>query len=128
VDLILNSNPSPACPDIHVPSGLHHELALSDSLIFTCLNPFSPPKIPDLPPHGELYPLGTDETERSMPGQEFIRVEGIFTASSDGLTCILTRVGGTREREREGMSASGERERKRKRERERGGSTESVGE
>ncbi len=63
-----------------------------------------------------------------MPGQEFIRVEGIFTASSDGLTCILTRLGGTREREREGMSASGERERKRKRERERGGSTESVGE
>ena len=50
-------------------------------------------QIPDLPPHGELYPLGTDETERTMLGQEFIPVEGIFTASSDGLTCIVSRIG-----------------------------------
>lgn len=27
-----------------------------------------------------------------MPGQEFILVEGIFTANSDGLTCIISRV------------------------------------
>lgn len=49
-------------------------------------------QIPDLPPHGELYPQGTDETERSMPGQEFIPVEAIFTASSDGLMCVISRI------------------------------------
>ncbi|WWC86441.1 uncharacterized protein L201_001318 [Kwoniella dendrophila CBS 6074] len=49
-------------------------------------------KIPDLPPHGETWPQGTDASERSMPGQDFILVEGIFTASSDGLTCIITRI------------------------------------
>ncbi|WVQ77006.1 hypothetical protein IAR50_006685 [Cryptococcus sp. DSM 104548] len=46
-------------------------------------------KIPDLPPSDERWPQGTDESERSMPGQGFIRVEGIFTASSDSLTCII---------------------------------------
>ncbi|RXK39256.1 hypothetical protein M231_03476 [Tremella mesenterica] len=46
-------------------------------------------KIPDLPPQGQLWPLGTDESERSMPGQEFIPVEGIFCACSDGMTCII---------------------------------------
>ncbi|TYJ51320.1 hypothetical protein B9479_008113 [Cryptococcus floricola] len=49
-------------------------------------------KIPDLPPSDERWPQGTDESERSMPGQGFIRVEGIFTASSDSLTCIIARV------------------------------------
>ncbi|WVR06048.1 hypothetical protein IAU60_003076 [Kwoniella sp. DSM 27419] len=48
-------------------------------------------KIPDLPPSDETWPQGTDESERSMPGQEFILVEGIFTASSDGLTCIINK-------------------------------------
>lgn len=27
-----------------------------------------------------------------MPGQEFILVEGIFTANSDGLTCIISKI------------------------------------
>jgi hypothetical protein len=27
-----------------------------------------------------------------MPGQEFIPVEGIFTASSDGMMCIVSRL------------------------------------
>ncbi|WVQ97609.1 hypothetical protein IAU59_004723 [Kwoniella sp. CBS 9459] len=49
-------------------------------------------KIPDLPPCGETWPQGTDESERMMPGQDFILVEGIFTASSDGLTCIIGKV------------------------------------
>ncbi|KAK8866101.1 hypothetical protein IAR55_001252 [Kwoniella newhampshirensis] len=49
-------------------------------------------KIPDLPPSDEAWPLGTDESERLMPGQEFILVEGIFTAGSDGLTCIIAKV------------------------------------
>ncbi|WVQ92454.1 hypothetical protein IAS59_006263 [Cryptococcus gattii] len=49
-------------------------------------------KIPDLPPAGAIWPQGNDESERSMPGQEFILVEGIFTANSDGLTCIISRV------------------------------------
>ncbi|WVN89102.1 uncharacterized protein L203_104318 [Cryptococcus depauperatus CBS 7841] len=57
-------------------------------------------KIPDLPPAGEIWPQGTDDSERSIPGQGFIFVEGIFTASSDGLTCIISRV----EPERHGMS------------------------
>ncbi|WVF70296.1 hypothetical protein IAT40_005085 [Kwoniella sp. CBS 6097] len=49
-------------------------------------------KIPDLPPCGEAWPQGTDESERMMPGQDFILVEGIFTASSDGLACIIDKV------------------------------------
>ncbi|WWD17694.1 hypothetical protein CI109_102135 [Kwoniella shandongensis] len=49
-------------------------------------------KIPDLPPSDEPWPQGTDESERSMPGQEFILVEGIFTAGSDGLTCIIGKI------------------------------------
>ncbi|OXG43927.1 hypothetical protein C349_06519 [Cryptococcus neoformans var. grubii Br795] len=49
-------------------------------------------KIPDLPPAGEIWPQGNDESERSMPGQEFILVEGIFTANSDGLTCIISKI------------------------------------
>ncbi|OCF41559.1 hypothetical protein I317_04667 [Kwoniella heveanensis CBS 569] len=49
-------------------------------------------KIPDLPPCGEAWPQGTDESERMMPGQDFILVEGIFTASSDGLACIIGKV------------------------------------
>ncbi|WVQ82754.1 hypothetical protein IAT38_004886 [Cryptococcus sp. DSM 104549] len=49
-------------------------------------------KIPDLPPAGEAWPQGTDESERSMPGQEFILVEGIFTANSDGLSCIISKL------------------------------------
>ncbi|OCF54256.1 hypothetical protein L486_08170 [Kwoniella mangroviensis CBS 10435] len=49
-------------------------------------------KIPDLPPYGETWPQGTDESERSMPGQDFILVEGIFTASSDGLACIISKI------------------------------------
>lgn len=53
---------------------------------------FSILKIPDLPPHGATFPKGTDESERSMPGQEFIPVEGIFTASSDGMMCIVSRL------------------------------------
>ncbi|KAK1925446.1 hypothetical protein DB88DRAFT_194686 [Papiliotrema laurentii] len=53
---------------------------------------FSVLKIPDLPAHGETYPQGTDEQERMMPGQEFIPVEGIFSASSDGLLCIISRI------------------------------------
>ncbi|ORY29331.1 hypothetical protein BCR39DRAFT_467560, partial [Naematelia encephala] len=52
---------------------------------------FSVLKIPDLPPQGEQMPQGTDETERSMPGQGFIPVEGIFTACSDGLICMIDR-------------------------------------
>jgi hypothetical protein len=28
-----------------------------------------------------------------MPGQEFIPVEGIFSAGSDGLVCIIDRIG-----------------------------------
>ncbi|WWC66225.1 uncharacterized protein I206_100126 [Kwoniella pini CBS 10737] len=48
--------------------------------------------ISDLPPRGETWPQGTDESEKSMPGQEFILVEGIFTASSDGLACVISRV------------------------------------
>ena len=47
------------------------------------------PQIPDLPPAGEIWPLGTDESERPLPGQEFIPVEGIFNACSDGVTCII---------------------------------------
>ncbi|KAK4683834.1 hypothetical protein P7C73_g6385, partial [Tremellales sp. Uapishka_1] len=49
-------------------------------------------QIPDLPPKGELYPRGTDVSERSMAGQKFILVEAIFTASSDALTCVITRL------------------------------------
>jgi len=49
-------------------------------------------QIPDLPAHGEVYPLGTDEGERMMPGQDFIPVEGIFSACSDGLLCIISRL------------------------------------
>ena len=49
-------------------------------------------QIPDLPARGQRYPEGTDETERMMPGQEFIPVEGIFSASSDGLLCIISRI------------------------------------
>lgn len=29
-----------------------------------------------------------------MPGQEFIPVEGIFTACSDGVTCVIDRFKG----------------------------------
>ncbi|TXT08706.1 hypothetical protein VHUM_02834 [Vanrija humicola] len=50
---------------------------------------FSVLKIPDFPPEGIPLPQGTDETERSMPGQEFIPVEGIFIASSDGIACVI---------------------------------------
>ncbi|KAL1405988.1 hypothetical protein Q8F55_007671 [Vanrija albida] len=50
---------------------------------------FSVLKIPDFPPQGITLPQGTDETERSMPGQEFIPVEGIFIASSDGIACVI---------------------------------------
>ncbi|ODO05938.1 hypothetical protein I350_04999 [Cryptococcus amylolentus CBS 6273] len=69
-------------------------------------------KIPDLPPSDERWPQGTDESERSMPGQGFIRVEGIFTASSDSLTCIIARVedapaGGSGSSAGPGNSASG---------------------
>lgn len=39
-----------------------------------------------------IWPEGTDESERIMPGQEFISVEAIFTASSDGLTCVIERM------------------------------------
>lgn len=46
-------------------------------------------KIPDLPPEGEVWPIGTDESERPLPGQEFIPVEGIFNACSDGVTCVI---------------------------------------
>jgi hypothetical protein len=49
-------------------------------------------QIPDLPPRGELYPQGTDDSERHMPGQEFILVEAIFTASSDAVVCIIERI------------------------------------
>lgn len=53
---------------------------------------FSVLKIPDLPPISSIWPGGTDESERMMPGQEFIQVEAIFTASSDGLTCVIERL------------------------------------
>ena len=46
-------------------------------------------QIPDLPPEGEIWPQGTDESERPLPGQEFIPVEGIFNACSDGVTCVI---------------------------------------
>ncbi|KAL7419261.1 hypothetical protein Q5752_006098 [Cryptotrichosporon argae] len=46
-------------------------------------------KIPDLPPAGQTEPLGTDETERSMPGQDFITVSAMVTASSDGVAVII---------------------------------------
>jgi hypothetical protein len=49
-------------------------------------------QIPDLPPTTSIWPQGTDESERIMPGQEFIAVEAIFTASSDGLTCVIERL------------------------------------
>ncbi|WVW82501.1 hypothetical protein I302_104512 [Kwoniella bestiolae CBS 10118] len=58
-------------------------------------------KIPDLPPHGETWPQGTDDSERSMPGQEFILVEGIFTASSDGLACIISKINPNQNRNRD---------------------------
>ncbi|RSH92957.1 hypothetical protein EHS25_008405 [Saitozyma podzolica] len=48
--------------------------------------------IPDLPPKGEHYPQGTDESERLMPGQQFIPVEASFLAGSDGLMCIIERL------------------------------------
>jgi len=54
---------------------------------------FSVLKIPDYPPQNEAYPTGTDESERLMPGQEFIPVEGIFTACSDALLCVISRLG-----------------------------------
>ncbi|WRT64326.1 uncharacterized protein IL334_001258 [Kwoniella shivajii] len=57
-------------------------------------------RIPDLPARGETWPQGTDDSERSMPGQEFILVEGIFTASSDGLTCIISRSGLNKDKRR----------------------------
>lgn len=37
-------------------------------------------------------PQGTDGTERMMPGQGFILVEGIFAAGSDGVICVIERV------------------------------------
>lgn len=49
-------------------------------------------QIPDLPPEGHTYPQGTDESERHMPGQEFILVEGIFTAGSDAVICVIQRI------------------------------------
>jgi hypothetical protein len=49
-------------------------------------------QIPDLPPTSSIWPEGTDESERIMPGQEFIAVEAIFTASSDGLTVVIERI------------------------------------
>jgi hypothetical protein len=65
-----------------------HPLGDTLSAIQTQLTSY---QIPDLPPKGERLPMGTDESERSMPGQEFILVEGIFTASSDALTCIISK-------------------------------------
>ncbi|BEJ13446.1 hypothetical protein CspHIS471_0306200 [Cutaneotrichosporon sp. HIS471] len=48
-------------------------------------------KIPDLPPLNHAEPQGTEESVR-VEGQEFIRVEGIFTASSDGIAAIIAPV------------------------------------
>ncbi|CAK9783186.1 hypothetical protein CC85DRAFT_263927 [Cutaneotrichosporon oleaginosum] len=48
-------------------------------------------KIPDPPPAGQAEPQGTEESVR-VDGQEFISVEGIFTASSDGIAAIITPV------------------------------------
>lgn len=39
-----------------------------------------------------------------MPGQDFILVEGIFTAGSDGVVCIIGKIDGSR-RERGEMGA-----------------------
>jgi hypothetical protein len=64
-------------------------------------------QIPDLPPEGHVHPQGTDESERHMPGQEFILVEGIFTAGSDAVVCVIQRIDrrkGKRERKRSGFS------------------------
>lgn len=53
---------------------------------------FSVLKIPDFPPLDQVFPLSTDEDERSMPGQEFIPVEAVFTAGSDGVLCVIERL------------------------------------
>ncbi|GMK56533.1 hypothetical protein CspeluHIS016_0303730 [Cutaneotrichosporon spelunceum] len=48
-------------------------------------------KIPDFPPPNYAEPQGTEESVWSE-GQEFVRVEGIFTASSDGVAAIIAPV------------------------------------
>lgn len=53
---------------------------------------FSVLKIPDFPLLDEVFPQSTDEDERSMPGQEFIPVEAVFTAGSDGVLCVIERL------------------------------------
>lgn len=78
---------------IQCPQGRYHHPCFAPM----CLSPSEHdlmriPQIPDLPPTTSMWPEGTDESERIMPGQEFIPVEAIFTASSDGLTCVIERI------------------------------------
>lgn len=48
-------------------------------------------KVPDLASDGQrAHEHDTDETAAARPGQEFITVEGIFTASSDGIVVIIS--------------------------------------